>query len=422
MPGKLTLGAIFFLFSAVFLSTLSAVNIARDVVAERMQSNAGLIAAIVHESRKLYSDEVVGRIRDYGDIQVSNRYRDHIHGIPNPATFTIMLGERLTKQNTGSGLILRMYSDLPFRNRAERKLDAFAVEALREVRKQPSKPYISVEVLGHTEVLRYADPMIMEQSCVDCHSSHVDSPRSDWRVGDVRGVLEISQPLMADGESFRSIYTTRLLLVTSVLFIVMASILIVLRNYFEKKRQRAEFVEHTAKLRKDTLTDELTGIGNRRMFTLAMERAWEYCRKNHVPLTIAIADIDHFKNYNDLYGHPAGDHCLREVGQCIHNQTRRPSDTVARYGGEEFAIVLPNTDIEGARKVMENVRSTVERLPLTPQTGASVSHITISIGSVTINNIGSTSKSALIEAADLALYQAKSNGRNRSVHHKYPRR
>jgi len=164
------------------------------------------------------------------------------------------------------------------------------------------------------------------------------------------------------------------------------------------------------------LTDGLTGLWNRRAFDDALEREWKRTTREGPQISLLLLDLDHFKEFNDQYGHQVGDDCLRAVAVAIKGAVRA-TDTVARYGGEEIAIILPSTDTAGASEVAEKVRSAVESLRLThlgnPEGNG---WMTASIGAATAlaRYGGTTSKpEGLLQAADNALYKAKHGGRNR---------
>ena len=168
-------------------------------------------------------------------------------------------------------------------------------------------------------------------------------------------------------------------------------------------------------LRDLSYQDGLTGIANRRRFDEKLEQEWRRATRERQPLTLIMADIDFFKNYNDLYGHPTGDECLRKIAKVLQDATSRPGDLAARYGGEEFAAILPNTSLLGAEKVAEQIRSQVEALEL-PHANSSVSPwVTISLGIATRVPGNDEQDAALLEGADRALYKAKQQGRNRVV-------
>jgi diguanylate cyclase (GGDEF)-like protein/PAS domain S-box-containing protein len=166
------------------------------------------------------------------------------------------------------------------------------------------------------------------------------------------------------------------------------------------------------RLRVLSATDGLTLVANRRMFDEVLEREWQRATRNSEPVSLIMADIDMFKSYNDLYGHLAGDECLRKVAQAISNSAQRGGDLVARYGGEEFAVILPNTNETAAREIAEKIRAAVEDLAISHDGNLIARHITISLGVSTRIPPQSTDFIGLMQSADKALYRAKENGRN----------
>ncbi|MFA9202275.1 MAG: diguanylate cyclase domain-containing protein, partial [Candidatus Nanopelagicaceae bacterium] len=134
------------------------------------------------------------------------------------------------------------------------------------------------------------------------------------------------------------------------------------------------------KLQKLAILDGLTGIANRRYFDLVLDKEWQRLAREQQPLSLILCDIDYFKAYNDTYGHQQGDRCLKQVAQILQQSTRRPADLVARYGGEEFAIILPNTDLQGALFIAKNIKQELAQKQL-PHSQSSVSqYVTCSMG------------------------------------------
>jgi diguanylate cyclase (GGDEF)-like protein len=170
---------------------------------------------------------------------------------------------------------------------------------------------------------------------------------------------------------------------------------------------------HNVSLRNLAESDALTGLANRRRFdeTLAFEH--ERARRSGLPFSLIMVDVDYFKKFNDRYGHVAGDDCLRRVAGAIATGPRRPTDLAARYGGEEFAVILPDTDIEGACAVAEKIRLAVQALNIA-HADSPCGPVSISLGVHTCHPAAEadTAPIACIEAADQLLYQAKINGRN----------
>ncbi|BCK88177.1 regulator of RpoS [Sideroxyarcus emersonii] len=163
-------------------------------------------------------------------------------------------------------------------------------------------------------------------------------------------------------------------------------------------------------LQRLSTTDGLTGIANRRMFDELSIREWRRCERMKKPIALVMLDIDSFKLFNDHYGHQMGDECLRAVAGQVARAAPRAADLAARYGGEEFALVLGETDADGARWVAENVRQHVADLGISHVTPAR--RVTISCGVVSVLPQSGYSFETLLRSADRALYQAKKNGRD----------
>ncbi len=168
-------------------------------------------------------------------------------------------------------------------------------------------------------------------------------------------------------------------------------------------------------LRSLVFIDGLTGVANRRRFDEALLAEWRRCRRNGTPLTLLMLDIDHFKRYNDRYGHPSGDVCLRKVAAVLNSGMKRSHDLVARYGGEEFACLMPECDQPVGQAKAEALRAAVEALAIPHDDSPTASLVTLSVGSAVIWPDDSKTPDALVAAADAALYQAKLGGRNRVV-------
>jgi diguanylate cyclase (GGDEF)-like protein/PAS domain S-box-containing protein len=159
--------------------------------------------------------------------------------------------------------------------------------------------------------------------------------------------------------------------------------------------------------------DGLTGLANRRRFDEVLVEEFSRARRQREPLSVLLLDADHFKAYNDHYGHLAGDECLRRISAAIESVLRRPGDHAARYGGEEFVVLLPLTDESGALIVAEQIRAAVSALAI-QHLGSAPQIVTVSIGvSSLIPFGGADHPDRLIAAADRALYRAKAEGRNR---------
>ena len=159
--------------------------------------------------------------------------------------------------------------------------------------------------------------------------------------------------------------------------------------------------------------DGLTGIANRRYFDSYLPTELARSARSRAPLSLVLIDIDHFKIFNDHYGHPAGDACLRQVATALRAAQRRPGDLAARYGGEEFAMVLPDTPLEGALEVAKHIAERVAQLDI-PHAGSTTHRVlTLSQGIATCAPGDTATCERLVAHADKALYLAKERGRNR---------
>lgn len=161
--------------------------------------------------------------------------------------------------------------------------------------------------------------------------------------------------------------------------------------------------------------DQLTGLANRRSFDEVLAHECRRAAREGTALSLLLLDLDYFKRFNDAYGHVAGDQCLKAVATALRRSARRPGDLVARYGGEELAVVLPRTDLPGARKVAEQILAQVLALDI-PHSASQHGQVTVSIGVAALEARHSDEpEQLLVEAADRALYKAKESGRNRAV-------
>ncbi|HWW29021.1 MAG TPA: diguanylate cyclase [Steroidobacteraceae bacterium] len=184
--------------------------------------------------------------------------------------------------------------------------------------------------------------------------------------------------------------------------------------YMHEKTSRKRFLE-ACLLREMVARDGLTGIQNRRMFDQHIARVWQQAVREAKRVAVLLVDIDCFKDYNDHYGHQAGDECLRAVAVSLSQCARRPLDFVARYGGEEFAIVLYQASHEYVAEVLTRIQRSVAELNIPHDASRVASRLTVSIGAAFVLPAANRSVEGLIQLADEALYRAKEEGRNRVI-------
>lgn len=188
----------------------------------------------------------------------------------------------------------------------------------------------------------------------------------------------------------------------------------VVRNVAERKAAEERLQDAYLALEALASVDPLTGTANRRQLDESLEQDWRRAIRTVSPISLLLLDVDHFKLYNDLYGHLRGDTCLRQIAETAQQVFRRSGDTVARFGGEEFAIILPDTDRIGAFDLAQRLRQKVEDLRI-EHAGSQHSMVTVSVGCATLVPEPGAEANTLIEAADRALYEAKRAGRNRVI-------
>ena len=178
------------------------------------------------------------------------------------------------------------------------------------------------------------------------------------------------------------------------------------------KDRTDELNEAKKAMERITLLDDLTGVANRRHFDSYLMSEWHLGKREKNPLTLLIIDIDHFKQFNDNYGHLAGDEAIQQVATILSDSLRRPADLLARYGGEEFAIIAPNTT--DGYILAELCREKIEAAAFPHAYSGVADHITVSIGFTTLIPSDDSTPNELFKQADQALYKAKSSGRNQS--------
>lgn len=177
---------------------------------------------------------------------------------------------------------------------------------------------------------------------------------------------------------------------------------------------RNQLIEHNKILQQMSVIDGLTGIFNRRYFNDFLVKEGSRAARDKIPMALIMVDVDGFKNYNDVYGHLAGDECLIKIANTLTRTMQRPADLVARYGGEEFVVVLPGNNITGGLNVADAMRRNVEDLKILHEQSTTGKHVTISLGVSANNPKIEFDPTVLLGFADKALYKAKHGGRNRA--------
>jgi diguanylate cyclase (GGDEF)-like protein len=201
---------------------------------------------------------------------------------------------------------------------------------------------------------------------------------------------------------------------TTLIFIVGSLLGLIISLLLDKTiRDNQRIRTATQELERLANLDGLTQIANRRTFEAHLQQEWARAMRDKNSLTLILCDVDHFRQYNQNYGHQAGDDCLRQLALVLDRTAKRPGDMAARYGGEEFAVILPNTDTAGGVVVAQTIQEAVGHLPLPEGDGATPVSLSLGVASVVPTPDGSVGM--LLELSDRALFLAKERGRNRMV-------
>ncbi|NJN72766.1 MAG: DUF3365 domain-containing protein [Limnothrix sp. RL_2_0] len=292
------------------LTMLNVWHLSQDLVESQALQNAEHSAYNLKQARTLYSDEVIGRIKAVPGVFPAHNYETIIGGVPLPATFLIELGDRISADQQDS--LVRLYSDFPFpwREATGGPKDEFEREALEELRKNPQKHFYRVEQFKNQLALRYAEADIMNASCVACHNRHPDTPKNDWQVGDVRGIVEIVQPLnRVIGQTRTNLASLLGLLVVLFLFGLSGLVLALKRLNNNSKILELRVDERTKELQQtnEQLTVEQQKANNLLLNILPQTIAQqlkdgsEHIADGFTEVTILFADIVGFTQLSENY-------------------------------------------------------------------------------------------------------------------------
>jgi diguanylate cyclase (GGDEF)-like protein len=309
----------------------------------------------------------------------------------NPALMTREISNIFREQSgvqfhiTSLQLVNKGNAPDPFEQRALKKFEAGESE------------YWAIESGSAGPLFRYMAPLLVEQSCQNCHS------RFHYRVGDVRGGLSVSIPFK---KVERDLALNRLAIVA----LSLSTLVLLLGSAFLMLNQlAAKIASAQDALREASITDELTGLRNRRYLMSRFDEEIQRSRRDGSLLGLLMMDLDHFKEVNDSCGHPFGDLVLTTVAKAISGMLRE-YDIAARYGGEEFTVVVSVNSKQELFALAERIRQSIEQLEI--QDKNACTRVTTSIGVAALEE--SDTSETMLKRADNALYQAKKEGRNRT--------
>lgn len=277
------------------------------------------------------------------------------------------------------------------------EFESYALASFIEGNKESSME----ETRGDKTFFRYMAPLETEESCLKCHA------HQGYKVGDIRGGISVSFDITPVKTAMKENQTIIFGLIILSAVMVISIFLIFTIRLMRQLHTAQKAIENLA------ITDDLTGLANRRYFFERFDQEIDRATRYKVNLSLIMLDIDHFKDVNDTYGHPAGDVVLKEVARLL-SANIRTSDIIGRYGGEEFAILIPSLGAAEAARAAEKLRNVVEVNDMMME-GPQIK-VTISAGVADLSSFDTQSlnlKDQLIRAADRSLYKAKKDGRNR---------
>ncbi len=427
--GILVAGIAYYTPTAIIDNALHEAILRAETTAKQMQT-----------MRAFYSESVVSRATSAG-TRASPNYKSDPLAIPVPTTFLLDVAKAFSNQDIKVDLV----SPYPWPGRQDRQLDRYQLEAWAFLTQNPSGKFVRREMIDGRETLRVAVADKMKESCVACHNANPLSPKRDWKVGDVRGLIEVERPIDDVTHGAKSLSWTLVggtvaggvALLIALLVIgqrlvrplrqltnsirdiaqgsdqseiphvrrhdelgLVARSLLVLQEQ-TKKRARAE-----AKIRHMAHHDSLTGLPNRTLFQIELEKALKD-RRVGGDFAVHCLDLDNFKAVNDTLGHPVGDALLVEVAKRLKGSLGA-DDKIARLGGDEFAIIQQNaSDRAVAEKLAEDVIHALSH-PYYIHGRQVATGVSVGISMSTEKTV---SADQLLKHADMALYRSKNDGR-----------
>ena len=390
--------------------------------------------------RSFYSQHVVSKATGAG-AKASPSYKDEAGTIPVPTTFILDVAEAFSTEDVRVGLV----SPFPWPTREGRVLDPFQQEAWAYLSRNPGDRFVRREQVNGREVLRVAVSDSMDRSCVSCHNSHPQSPKTNWKVGDVRGLIEVVRPINAITHGAQDLSWNLVAFIGAAgigllaFLVMMGQRLIrplrdltgtinliaqgrstqdlphtkgsdelgtVARALAFLQEQTSERARAEAQISHMVHHDALTELPNRVRFREDMERALTRARRGE-PFAVFCVDLDHFKAVNDTLGHPIGDALLQEVAKRLKSCLRE-TDTVARLGGDEFAVLQMGSEQPVAATVLSE--RIIELLGRPYDIAGHQVVIGASVG-IALAPADGDDADQLLKNADMALYRSKSDGR-----------
>jgi diguanylate cyclase (GGDEF)-like protein len=355
-------------------------------------------------TRGYYTRNVVAKELASGHLTPSHDHKGNPKAIPLPATFVQDISDLLKEKDTTLSLV----SPYPWPNRAERVLDSFQTTAWAAFQRDPSAVVSREETRDGKRLLRIAVPDRMtEAACVSCHNTSGDSPKRDWKLGDVRAVMEVTkviEPYLAAAEQRSRMITLAIMAPTAGVILILFGAAVLYARHEREKRNSDRHVRYLAH------HDSMTGTLNRGSFLANLTRAMA-SPPSRVRMAVHYIDLDRFKEINDQLGHGVGDELIRAVAKRLKRLLGQ-GDIVSRLGGDEFAVAQTNL------REASDIGVMAERITRALARPFKLSHHSVTV-SASVGSAAATVAHAtgdeLLEDADIALYRAKDAGRARFV-------
>jgi len=389
-----------FVISLIFLGVyLRSNKLLLDIVREQARSyfelivetrlwNAQYGSVYVEKKEGVQSNPYLRQIGIEPDVACEG---NRIFTMKNPALMTREISELTGAKN---GVKFHITSLNPIN--PENAPDAFEGQALRQFDEGIKEVWV-IDRSGQSSVYRYMAPLSVEQACLECHKGQ------GYREGDIRGGISVSISL---GKLEHPLKTNRNMII-ALSAVTIALLLVIV--YAMSWKLVSKLHESRRQLKHMSVTDELTGLRNRRYIMERLGQEFQRARREQKPLGLIMLDLDFFKHLNDTHGHRFGDLVLKEVASRIKAGIRE-YDLLGRIGGEEFLVVAPDSATEETVRIAERIRYLVKEEPIGDE--GTVVNVTISAG-VTMLNPGDPNIDVLFSRADNALYLAKEKGRDR---------
>lgn len=378
-------------FALILFFVLSTNN--KDATERALLQAARTYSQTFTGFRDFYLQTVVQRVADT-DVQVVHDFRDHEKAIPIPATMMLELSAYLNSMSTD--ITFSLVSDYPFPWRKNRYLAGFDRRALDNLRSSGASEYSEVLEENGLIYLHYASPVLMKKGCVDCHNTHPDSPKRDWKVGDIRAVQVFEIPV---DDAVRHVDFETSAVAATIAFVGMTTIFALL--FLNQRAARAQEM-----LRREAYYDILTGAMRRQRFQEiydVQQRQKEYY--------LVLIDVDDFKSFNTNYGHAVGDVVLARTVSNLRDSMPE-AEVICRFGGEEFLLLVPVDKVHiDPDTYFSNAVNYVAKQELS--LNDRITHCTISAGYIRLQATDDLIRAS--EKADTALRYAKRTGKNRAI-------